>query len=187
MSSTSNSQNLLVNVFRPTYVYDVEKGYVPKLVVSNVDSIVGTSGTFSNLNVGDALSNVYIGIDAGNSNTLAAACNSTGVTAVGLNAGSNNSNCDDSLFLGNSTGSNTLNVDNSVYVGALTGSFNSNCTNSVYIGYNAANSLCNASNEVAIGTNTIAGGNSNIYIGTSTGSAGSSNIFIGPGIAPGVV
>ena len=165
MSSTSNSQNLLVNVFRPTYVYDADKGYIPKLALSNVDSVVGTSGTFSNLNVGDSKSNVYIGVNAGNPNAVVESCNSTGITAIGLSAGSNNSNSDGSVFLGNSTGSNASNVDNSVYLGSLTGSYNSNCANSVYIGYNSAKNLCNASNEVAIGTNTSAGGTSDVYIG----------------------
>ena len=187
MSSTSNSQNLLTNVFRPTYAYDPDKGFIPKLVVSNVDSVVGTKATFSVLNVGDDLSNVYIGSNAGNPPTLATSCNSTGVTALGLSSGSNNSNCDNSVFMGNFAGSNTSNVDNSVYMGALAGNYNSNCANSVYIGYNSASGLCNASNEIAIGANTIAGGSSNIYVGTSTGSSGRGNIFIGPNIAPGNV
>ena len=185
MSSTSNSQNLLVNVFRPTYVYDSTNGYRPRLVLSNVDGVNGTSGTFSNLNVGDAKSNVYIGINTGNASTLAELCNSTGITAIGLSAGCNNSNSSNSAYIGNSTGCNTTNVTNSVYLGNSTGSFNSNCANSVYIGFNTAKNLSNASNEIAIGTNAIAGGVSNIYIGPSTGSSGSSNIFIGPNIAPG--
>lgn len=181
------SQNLLVNVFRPTYVYDQTKGYIPKLVLTSVDNVIGTNFTVSNLNIGDDSNNVYVGTNAGNSSTLVATCNSTRVTAVGVNAGSNNSNCLNDVYLGASAGCNTTNVSNSFYGGYLTGNYNSNCTNSVYIGHSIASNLSGISNEVAIGANAIAGGNSNVYVGASTGSTGSSNVFLGAGIAPGSV
>lgn len=130
---------------------------------------------------------MYVGTNAGNLSTLVATCNSTRVTAVGVNAGSNNSNCLNDVYLGASAGCNTTSISNSIYAGYLTGNYNSNCTNSVYIGHSIASNLCNISNEVVIGANAIAGGNSNVYVGASTGSTGSSNVFLGAGIAPGAV
>ncbi len=186
MSSTSNSQNLLVNVFRPTFVYS-DTGYAPRLVMSNVDTVNGTSGTFSNIDLNDGASNVYVGQNAGNPAVCNATCNSTGITALGIFTGSNNQNCSNDVFMGASAGSNTSNVLNSVYLGASTGSYNSNCGNSVYIGNNTARDLSFAYNEIAIGPNMIAGGVSNVYIGASTGSSGSNNIFLGANLAPGKV
>ena len=150
-----NSQNLLSNVFKPSYVYDTAGGYVPKLTISNVDSIVVTSATVGDLAVGDSNSNVYIGINAGNPSELYSLCNSSNMTAIGVGAAQGNKNSANSVFIGLDAGSGIGGTD-------VSGSVS----------------------EVAIGYGTLGGGSSNVYLGALTGSIGSGNIFIGPEISP---
>jgi hypothetical protein len=150
-----NSQNLLSNVFKPSYVYDSAGGYVPKLTISNVDSIVVTSATVGDLAVGDSNSNVYIGINAGNPSELYSLCNSSNMTAIGVGAAQGNKNSANSVFIGLDAGPGVGGTD-------VSGSIS----------------------EVAIGYGTLGGGSSNVYLGALTGSIGSGNIFIGPELSP---
>ena len=63
MSSTTNIQNLLVNVFRPVYRYEIPPGssntiFVPKLELSNIDTYSGNSVSVFTAAIGDASNNV---------------------------------------------------------------------------------------------------------------------------------
>jgi len=146
MSSTSNAQNLLVNVFRPAYTYASSSGYVPSLVFSNVDTILSKTIVTSNANINDGGNNVYIGSNAGNvySNLRGSSNN----VAIGYNAGNLMSNALSNVILG---------------YNAFTGPL-SNVLNTIAIG---ANVLGGGSNNIYIGTGTGSTGNSNIFIGNS--------------------
>jgi hypothetical protein len=65
MSSTSNVQDLLVNVFRPTYRYEAGTGFVPSLVLSNVSEVITGKLQAGALVVSDSNLNTYIGSNAG--------------------------------------------------------------------------------------------------------------------------
>lgn len=150
MSSTSNVQNLLTNVFRPTFVYDTTNGiYQSKLELTNIDTVSANTISTYAVSVGDANSNVYVGVGAGNAHSNMV----------------------------------TKNNSNNTFVGTYAGASTSNVINNVFIGYCAGNGTSYSSNSISIGTNSTAGGNSNIYIGYGTGvGQGSNNIFIGSGM-----
>ena len=160
MSSTTNIQNLLVNVFRPVYEYntlDPIQLFKPKLELSNVDTYIGNSVRVLRGDVGDGGSNVYVGILSGNNATVVSNFNGCrNVTALGYSAAANISNV----------------------------------SNSVYIGFDAGKNQSNSSSNVIIGANNTTIGSavsSNIFIGCGTGSIGSNNILIGTGLLPGNV
>jgi hypothetical protein len=165
MSSTTNVQNLLTNVFRPTFVF-ANGVYQTKLELTNIDSVsantvYGFSGSF-----GDASGNVYIGVEAGNPYTILATSANSNNTFVGKQAGQSTTGLVNSVLIGYRAGAtSTTTSSNSVSIGATSKSAgNSN----VFIGY-------------AAGTST---GSNNIFIGpgvTNGGSAASNKLLIGSG------
>lgn len=176
MSSTSNAQNLLVNVFRPTYTYQAGVGYTPSLVVSNVDKIVTDTVVTSSLIINDPASNIYIGSNAGNSASNVRA--SSNNVAIGYNAGNGFSNTSNTVALGyNALGGSLSNVSNTVALGANTigGGVNNILighdtgtvgSNNILLGPNQTPG--NVSNQLRIGSNSntvIAADLSNRYVG----------------------
>lgn len=162
MSSTSNVQNLLTNVFRPRSTYDtVSNFFQTRVEMSNIDTLYANVAYLSNAYVGDSNSNVYVGTGAGNSyvNTQSDVRN----TAVGPFAGSNISNASNSVFLGYSAGANVVNAQNAILVGTATfGNGNSN----IFIG--TSNGVTSGSRNLFLGQNlSYPGGTSNntLYIG----------------------
>lgn len=119
MSSTTNTQGLLTNVFRPSSVYDTTtQSYTTKLKLVNLDTvtanvITGFSGSF-----GDPYSNIYLGVNAGNSYLNNRGCTSN--TFVGINAGGISSNTAGSVFIGIGAGYASANAVNSILIGANT-------------------------------------------------------------------
>lgn len=166
MSSTSGIQNLLVNVFRPVYNYEIPTGastpiFVPKLELSNIDNYSGNTISIFRVDVGDANNNVYVGSNAGNPYTTLKACRN--VTAIGYGAGSNISNVSNSTFLGYYAGNNATGATNNVAIGD--------------------NSSGNGSSNVRIGSSNAGTGNGNVSIGAaSTSSTYSNCVLLGPGI-----
>lgn len=146
MSSTSNVQNLLVNVFRPAYTYGSSSGYVPSLIFSNVDTILTKTINVSNASISDGSNNVYIGSNAGN--VYSNLRNSGNNVAIGYNAANLISNSSSNVVLG---------------YNAFTGSL-SNVSNTIAIG---ANVFGGGSNNIYIGTGTGSPGSSNIFIGNN--------------------
>ena len=143
MSSTSNAQDLLVNVFRPTYRWDSNTGFVPSLVISNVTEIITESVRTDRLAVSDSNLNTYIGSNAG--------ANATGTAS--------------NVALGYSAMGGALNSSNNVAVGmfSLDGLSNSDCN--VALG---ARTDINGqgTRNVLIGPNVTMGtGDKNILIG----------------------
>jgi hypothetical protein len=162
MSSTSNVQNFLVNVFRPVYTYDpTTTTFTPKLELSNIDTYSGNTISIFTAAVGDSNNNVYVGSNAGNSYTTTKL--SRNVTAVGYAAGSNISNVSNSVFLGYNAGAGAASVSNNVAIGD--------------------NASGNGSSNVRIGSSNLGTGNGNVSIGAGTSSSTYSNtVLLGPGI-----
>ena len=166
MSSTSNVQNLLTNVFRPVFTYDTTNGvYQSKLELTNVDTVsANTVYTFAAA-VGDANGNVYVGIGAGNAHSL-----------LSTTANSNDT------FLGTGAGGSTSNVKNGVFIGYRAGFGALLASNSISIG---ANTLNGGNSNIYIGCGTgIASGSNNIFIGPGVSNGGTSvsnQLMIGSG------
>ncbi|MDT8430911.1 MAG: tail fiber domain-containing protein [Bacteroidales bacterium] len=150
------------------------------------------------------LSNIFIGLNSGFSNT-------TGSSNIfmGTLSGTNNLTGQNNIFIGNGSGSRTENGNYNTYIGYLSGENAGNgITNdpsyntflgyqtgrnnvsgayNTYIGYNAGYSGANASgsNNVMIGDNTgfeNTSGYSNVFLGNSAGrnnTTGFRNVFIG--------
>ena len=156
MSSTSNVQNLLTNVFRPTFVYNTTtSNYQSKLELVNIDTLSANAITVYSANVGDAASNVYVGVGAGNTYSFLASSSNTTDT-----------------FLGAGAGGLTSNVKNSVFLGYRAGYGVSNSSNSISIG---ANTLNGGNSNIYIGSSTgIATGSNNIFIGPGISNGGAS-------------
>ena len=169
MSSTSGIQNLLVNVFRPVYKYEIPTGgsnpiFIPKLEVSNIDTYTGNTISVFRADVGDANSNVYVGSNSGNPYNILKGCQY--VSAFGFSAGSNISNVSNSVFVGYNAGANATSVSANVIIGASAS------------GGGSSNVRIGASNSATTGT-----GSSNISIGASTSTSTYSNcILLGTGI-----
>ena len=163
MSSTSGVQNLLTNVFRPTFVYDTTNGvYQSKLELTNIDTVSASTVSTYSVSAGDANFNVYVGVNAGNVHSVMATQNNYNNT-----------------FVGASAGRSTSNVRNSVFIGYLAGNAASNSSNNVAIG---SSTNVSGNSNVFIGYSTGIPGNNNIFIGagmTNNGSSASNLLLIG--------
>jgi hypothetical protein len=164
MSSTTGVQNLLVNVFRPYYVYEGSL-FTPKIEMSNIDTYTGNSIAVSSFSFGDSNQNVYVGPNAGNSATDPK--NSFSNVALGYAAGGGVSNTTNSIFLGYETGINAVGASNITAIGANT-DVGPSSTNSVFIG-----------NDMD------ASGTSNVFLGSGIVGRGTNNVFVGAGITTG--
>jgi hypothetical protein len=139
------SQNLLSNVFKPTYVYDtVAQTYSSRLEIVNIDIVSANVVSAFMGSIGDAFGNVYVGINAGNSysNRLG----NSNVTALGVNAGQGSSSSSRAIFIGYGAGTGSLNSIDTIAIGG--------------------NSIASGSGNIYIGTGTgSTSGTSNIFIG----------------------
>ena len=152
MSSTSNVQDLLVNVFRPTYKYQPGTGFVPSLVLSNVSEIITDRVKTGALVVSDINSNTYIG----------------------SNAGEGASNTSNNVGIGYQAMSGSLNSSNNVALGAFSLDGVANSSSNVAIG-DRTDITGRGFKNVLLGPNvTMADGCYNILIGADI-SAGSGN------------
>jgi hypothetical protein len=166
MSSTTGSQNLLTNVFRPAYRYEIPVGgstavFVPSLDVSNVDVLTANSVTAFTAAIGDENENVYVGSNAGNSYSNLQGCSNN--TAVGFAAASFVSNVANSVYIGYNAGAGAADSSVNIAIGPNT---KGNGISNIYIGSNTG-SLGTGSNNILIGHNL-------------TGSNLSNTLLIGP-------
>lgn len=172
MSSTTGVQNLLVNVFRPTFIWDTTSNvYRSKLELTNIDTVSANVVTAYAANIGDAASNVYVGVGAGNDHPLLAATSNTTDTFIGTSAGGSTSNVKNGVFLGYRAGFGAIASSNSISIGANT--LNGGNSN-IYIGCGAG----------------IASGINNIFLGpgvTNGGAATSNTLLIGSGTNTAIV
>ena len=165
MSSTSNVQNLLTNVFRPTFVFDTTNGvYQTKLELTNVDAVSANIVYGFTAAFGDASGNLYVGIGAGNAYSILASSLNTCNTFVGIFAGANSSSVKNGVFLGYragyscqtssnsiSIGANTVNGGNSnIYIGCSTGIASG--SNNIFLGPGISNGGTAVSNQLMIGS-----------------------------------
>jgi hypothetical protein len=168
MSSTLNVQNLLSNVFRPTFVYSVVAGnYQTKLELINIDTVSANTVSTYAVKVVDSNSNAYIGSGAGNANSTMTSSSNFSNTFVGTNAGAGSQNVLNGVLIGSSAanvgggtgsisiGANTLNGGSSnIYIGYATGV--SAGSNNIFIGpgigSNVAPSGSSTSNTLLIGS-----------------------------------
>lgn len=156
MSSTTNIQNLLVNVFRPSYTFDITSNtFTPRLDLSNVNTYSGNSVYVIRADIGDINSNVYVGIGAGTSNATGITGGSYNVTSVGYNAGNGFTATSNSIFLGyNAGGTDQSNIANTIVLGPSSTVTTDTCNN-ILIGYNSSttgSSNIIIGNNIAIGT-----------------------------------
>jgi hypothetical protein len=157
------SQNLLSNVFKPTYVYDtVAQTYSSRLEIVNIDTVSANVVSAFIGSIGDASGNVYVGINAGNSysNTLS----NSNVTALGVNAGQGSSNCSNSIFIGYGAGVGSLSARNTIAIGA--------------------NAIGSGTGNIYLGAGTgSTSGTSNIFLGQGIAPTGviSNTLLIGNG------
>lgn len=184
MSSTTNVQNLLSNVFRPTFTYNtITSNYQTKLELVNIDTVSANTVTAFAASVGDASGNVYVGAGAGNPHTTLVASSNTTDTFLGVDAGKTTANVKNSVFLGYragygvnnssnsiSIGANTLNGGNSnIYIGCGTGIATG--SNNIFLGPGVSNGGTTVSNRLLIGSGTntaIMGDLSDNRIGINT-------------------
>lgn len=166
MSSTTGVQNLLVNVFRPTFIWDTTSNvYRTKLELTNVDTVSANMVTAYAANIGDSSSNVYVGVGAGNDHSLMVSSSNTTDTFIGTSAGGSTSNVKNGVFLGYRAGFGSIASSNSISIGA--------------------NTLNGGNSNIYIGCGTgIASGSNNIFIGpgvSNGGTAASNKLMIGSG------
>jgi len=170
MSSTSNVQNLLTNVFRPTFVYNTTtSNYQTKLELVNIDTVSANAVTTYAANVGDAAGNVYVGIGAGNAHSTLVTSSNTTDTFLGTGAGGVSSNVKNSVFLGYRAGYGVSNSSNSISIGANT--LNGGNSN-IYIG--CAAGIATGSNNIFLGPGVSNGGTSvsnRLLIGSGSNTA----------------
>jgi hypothetical protein len=168
MSSTTNIQNLLVNVFRPSYQYRAlpTPNYFVQLELSNVETVYANVIDSQNLRVSDTNSNVYVGREAGNSYLDLRDCFSN--TTLGYGAGRLSSNTDLGIYIGFNAGTNASNASNVIAIG---NNASGRGTSNIYIGHN---------------TGGVDGETRNIFIGNDISSTGSVNdrLMIGDGLDP---
>jgi hypothetical protein len=181
--STINVQNLLSNVFHPTFVYDtVNRVYKTNLELVNVDTVSANTVSSFFASIGDARCNVYVGIGAGNAYSSMVTSSNSNTTFLGPGAGNTTSNVRNSVFIGynagqNSTGgsSNTIAIGTStdgdgtqnIYIGANTGVSNSIGSNNIFIGHDiTVTNFTNNSNQLLVGALVKPPG----YIGDNLGS-----------------
>lgn len=181
--STINVQNLLSNVFHPTYVYDtVNRVFKTNLELINVDTVSANKVSSFFASIGDSQCNVYVGVGSGNAYSSMVTSSNSNTTFVGPGAGNTTSNVRNSVFIGynagqNSTGgsSNTIAIGtstdgdgtNNIYIGKNTGVSNSIGSNNIFIGHDITiTNFTNNSNQLLIGPLVKPPG----YIGDNLGS-----------------
>jgi hypothetical protein len=140
--STANVQNLLSNVFHPTFYYDTtNKVYQSKLELVNIDTVsANTVSTFA-ASVGDANNNVYVGIGAGNPHSNLVSSSNSNNTFVGAYAGASTSNVQYATFIGYQAGKNTIGGVNTIAIG--NSAFGAG-SNNIHLGTSVG--LCNSGN-----------------------------------------
>ena len=156
--STANVQNLLSNVFHPTFVYDIgNQVYRTKLELLNIDTVSANMVSTFFASVGDARSNVYVGLGAGNPYSNMVSSSNYYTTFLGAGAGNGSSNVSNSVFLGYNAGQGSVNSTNTIAIGS---NADGDGSNNIYIG-------AGAGMEGAAGTSNIFIGHGNTLTGVS--------------------
>jgi len=171
--STTNVQNLLSNVFRPTFVYDIgNQVYRTKLELLNIDTVSANMVSTFFASVGDARSNVYVGLGAGNPYSNMVSSSNYYTTFVGAGAGFGSSNVSNSVFLGYNAGQGSVNSTNTIAIGS---NADGDGSNNIYIGAGAGMSGAAGTSNIFIGHgNTLTGVTKQFLLGPLVGQPPSS-------------
>ena len=161
--STTNVQNLLSNVFHPTFVYDTtNRVYKTNLELVNIDTVSANTVSSFFASIGDAQSNVYVGIGSGNAHSNMIVTSNFNTTFIGPGAGNTTSNVEESIFIGYNAGQNsTAGSSNTIAIGAYT---DGDGDDNIYIGANTGVSNANGSNNIFIGHAISPGALSNQFL-----------------------
>ena len=172
MSSSSNVQSYLTNVFRPVYTYDSVNGFFqPSLELSNVDNLTANTITAFTAAINDSNLNVYIGSGAGNPYNIPQNC--SGNIGIGYSALNGISNVSNTIAIGVSAGQGLTNNNGNILIGtnvAQVGNLNT------IIGDNAGGNSGNG--NTLIGAGATATGDSNIILGSGSINLTGSNQFV---------
>jgi len=147
MSSTTNVQSYLTNVFRPVYTYSLGS-FTANLELSNIDTVSANNAILLRADVADSGSNVYVGTRSGNSPTFVQFCSN--VTAFGYSAGTAISSVSNSVFLGYGTGANSASNNNVIAIGTGAGTGNTGSSN-ILIGNIAGSNASLGANNILLG------------------------------------
>jgi hypothetical protein len=171
--STANVQNLLSNVFRPTFVYDIgNQVYRTKLELLNIDTVSANMISTYFASVGDVRSNVYVGISAGNPYSNMVSSSNYYTTFLGAGAGFGSSNVSNSVFLGYNAGQGSVNSTNTIAIGS---NADGDGSNNIYIGAGAGMAGAAGTSNIFIGHgNTLTGVTKQFLLGPLVGQPPSS-------------
>jgi hypothetical protein len=169
--STANVQNLLSNVFRPTFVYDIgNQVYRTKLELLNIDTVSANMISTYFASVGDVRSNVYVGISAGNPYSNMVSSSNYYTTFLGAGAGFGSSNVSNSVFLGYNAGQGSVNSTNTIAIGS---NADGDGSNNIYIGAGAGMAGAAGTSNIFIGHgNTLTGVTKQFLLGPLVGGLG---------------
>jgi hypothetical protein len=144
-----------------------------------VDSVLKVGELIFNSNsisIGDDNNNVFIGENAGTSNTTGGQN-----VFVGVDAGTN-SNANSNIYIGYKAGEDAVSGTGNIYLGYSAGANNLSSANT-FLGYTSGQTSVNGVSNVFVGyqsglSNT---GNQNVFVGRQSGddNTGDNNIFIG--------
>ena len=171
--STANVQNLLSNVFHPTFVYDIgNQVYRTKLELLNIDTVSANMVSTFFASVGDARSNVYVGLGAGNPYSNMVSSSNYYTTFLGAGAGNGSSNVSNSVFLGYNAGQGSVNSTNTIAIGS---NADGDGSNNIYIGAGAGMAGAAGTSNIFIGHgNTLTGVSKQFLLGPLVGQPPSS-------------
>jgi len=171
--STANVQNLLSNVFRPTFVYDIgNQVYRTKLELLNIDTVSANMISTYFASVGDVRSNVYVGLGAGNPYSNMVSSSNYYTTFLGAGAGFGSSNVSNSVFLGYNAGQGSVNSTNTIAIGS---NADGDGSNNIYIGAGAGMAGAAGTSNIFIGHgNTLTGVTKQFLLGPLVGQPPSS-------------
>ena len=171
--STANVQNLLSNVFHPTFVYDIgNQVYRTNLELLNIDTVSANMVSTFFASVGDARSNVYVGLGAGNPYSNMVSSSNYYTTFLGAGAGNGSSNVSNSVFLGYNAGQGSVNSTNTIAIGS---NADGDGSNNIYIGAGAGMAGAAGTSNIFIGHgNTLTGVSKQFLLGPLVGQPPSS-------------
>jgi hypothetical protein len=171
--STANVQNLLSNVFHPTFVYDIgNQVYRTKLELLNIDTVSANTVSTFFASVGDSRSNVYVGLGAGNPYSNMVSSSNYYTTFLGAGAGFGSSNVSNSVFLGYNAGQGSVNSTNTIAIGS---NADGDGSNNIYIGAGAGMAGASGTSNIFIGHgNTLTGVSKQFLLGPLVGQPPSS-------------
>jgi hypothetical protein len=122
--------------------------YKTNLELVNIDIVSANTVSSFFASIGDAQSNVYVGIGAGIAHSNMVSSSNSNTTFLGPGAGNTTSNVRDSIFIGYNSGQNSRGSSNNIAIG---GNADGDGSNNIYIGKNTGVSNSDGLNNIFIG------------------------------------